>query len=150
MIYRVQLLILNLFYLLMTALYRVINPLINYWLTARLINRELLNVCNWLISNKICINALKTKYIVITYNKNINLPLIKLGKHIIKETNNTKFLGVCFDKNLKFDYHIEYISGKICKSVGVLYRLKNFLPASILELIYLTFIVPYFTYGIEA
>ena len=103
---------------------------------------------NWLISNKICINASKTKYVIFTYNKKINLPLIKIGKHKIKEANNTKFLGVYFDKNLKFDYHIKYISRKISKSVGVLYRLKSFLPASILKLIYLTFIVPYFTFGI--
>ena len=31
-----------------------------------------------------------------------------------------------------------------------MYTLKNFLPAIILKLIYLTFTAPYFTYGIEA
>ena len=104
----------------------VINPLINSRITARLINWELLNVYKRLISNKICINASKTKYIIFTYNKKLNLPLIKLGKHKIKETNNTKCLGVYFDENLKFAYHIKYISGKISESVGVLYRLIFF------------------------
>ena len=53
-------------------------------------------------------------------------------------------------RKIKLDYHIEYVTGKIFKSVGVLYRLRQFLPASILKLIYLTFIVPHFTYGIAA
>ena len=45
---------------------------------------------------------------------------------------------------------MKYIAGKISKVVGVLNRLKNYLPAYILKVIYLTFIVSYFTYGIEA
>ena len=72
---------------------------------------------------------------IFTYNEKINLPVIKLCKHKIKKTNFTKFLGAFFDKNLKCDYHIKYISGKISKSVGVLNRVTKFLPASILKLI---------------
>ena len=73
------------------------------------------------------INSSKTKYMFFTCNNKINLPLIKLDKHKIKETDNIKFLVEYFDTNLKFDYHIKYKAGKISKSVGVLYRLKKLL-----------------------
>ena len=55
-----------------------------------------------------------------------NLPRIELGNHKIKEANRTKFLSVCFDKNLKLDYYIKYIPKIISKSVDVLQRLKFF------------------------
>ena len=74
-----------------------------------------------LFRTKFCINASKITYIFV-YNKKINLSLIKFGKHKIKETNNTKFLDAYFYKNLTFDYHIKYISGKVSKSVDVLYN----------------------------
>ena len=36
-----------------------------------------------------------------SYNRNVNLPFIKIGNDKINETFVTKFLGVHFDKKLK-------------------------------------------------
>ena len=68
----------------------------------------------------------------------------------IQQTDHTKFLGLIIDQNLNFKYHINYISSKISKSVGILFKLKYFLPNDVLKLIYLSFIHPYLNYGIEA
>ena len=54
------------------------------------------------------------------------------------------------DQNLNFKYHINHIASKISKSVGILFKLKYFLPSEVLKLIYLSFIHPYLIYGIEA
>ena len=56
-----------------------------------MINYELKCLSRWPKSNKIRIDADKTKYMLFSFNKNINFPLIKKGKNKINETCVTKF-----------------------------------------------------------
>ena len=51
---------------------------------------------------------------------------------------------------LNFSTHVKYISNKISKSIGILFKLKHFLPVHILKLLYFTLVQPYISYGIEA
>ena len=78
------------------------------------------------------------------------LPIVKMGENIIEETDSIRFLGINIDNNLTFRDHINKISIKIAKSVGLLFKLNKFLPPNILKLIYTALIHPYLTYGIEA
>ena len=114
------------------------------------LNRELDLVSCWLIANKRVVNADKTKYINYSYRRNTKIDLIKIGTIKIKETYSIKFLGVYLDKHLNFRSHISYISMKIAKSIGILHKLKFYLPLKIMKTLYLTFILPYLMYGIEA
>jgi hypothetical protein len=125
-------------------------PFENYILSANQINRELQKVSMWLKANKICINIKKTKYILFSYRRNAHFPCIKIGDGLIEETNSAKFLGIIIDKNLTFKEHISYIGAKISKSIGILNKVKNFLPAEALQIMYRTLIHPYLQYGIEA
>ena len=113
------------------------------------INRELINVNNWLISNKIAINPDKTKYIAFNYRNKPVIDLIRIGNIKIKETNDIKFLGIYLDSNLKFKRHVKYISSKIAKSIGVLNKLKYFLPPVTMRTLYLTFVQPFLLYAIQ-
>ena len=118
--------------------------------TISLINSELENVNRWLKYNKIAINSDKTKFIIFSYRKNINFsPLIKIGGSTIQSADCIKFLGVFVDKHLKFNNHANYISSKLSKSVGILYKLSKYLPTEILKLLYYTLVQPYFNYSIE-
>ena len=54
--------------------------------TAKLFNNELKCLNRWLKSNKISINVDKTKYMLFSYNKNVNFIIIKLGNNKINET----------------------------------------------------------------
>ena len=116
------------------------------------INHELILLNNWLVSNKISVNATKTKYIIFSYRSNVKIRLgnLNIGNEIISEANSIKFLGVFLDNQLKFNIHTNYISNKISKQVGVLYKLNKYLPKEILKLLYNTLILPYISYGIEA
>ena len=118
--------------------------------STKLLNNELNNVYKWLCANKITINKKKTQYMIFSYNKNIMTTDIKIGKNIILETDYTKFLGLFLDNHLTFKYHINEISKKLSKSVGLLYKLNKFLPQKALKIIYSSLINPYITYGIEA
>jgi hypothetical protein len=117
---------------------------------ASVINIELARVQNWIKCNKMCINPDKTRYIVFSYRNNVELPIVELGDNVIQATDSIKFLGVIIDEKLSFQYHVNYISTKLSKSVGILYKLVSFLPPSILRKLYFTLDQPYLCYGIEA
>jgi hypothetical protein len=114
------------------------------------INNELVSVNSWLDTNKICMNVDKTKFITFSYKRNIDIPMLKMGNADISEVDNIKFLGMHLDRHLLFKNHVDYISTKLSKSVGILYKLKYFLPPEILKIIYFSLVQPYIYYGIEA
>ena len=118
--------------------------------SAELINSDLKCLDRWLKLNKISINADKTKYMLFFYNKNVNFPHISVGNNTINETSVTKFLGIHLDKKLNFVNHITETFMKVAKSIGLLYKLNRFLPETILKTLYISFIHPYLSYGIEA
>ena len=102
--------------------------------SAELINSDLKCLDRWLKSNKNSINADKTKYMLFSYNKNLNFPDISVGNNTINETSVTKFLGIHIDKKLNFVNHIIEMSMKVAKSIRLLYKLNRFLPETILKL----------------
>ena len=120
------------------------------------INQELLGVCKWLNANKLTINLNKTNYVIFRSNKKrVNYqPCIKLfdnraNKSIEIECKEfVKYLGLIIDKNLSWKHHIENIASKISKSIGIITRLRHFVPLSTLLNIYRSLIQPYLTYGI--
>ncbi len=59
-----------------------------------------------------------------------------------------KYLGVLIDSNLTWKYHIDNISSKISKAIGIIARLRHFVPVSTLHNIYRCLILPYITYGL--
>ena len=61
--------------------------------SAELINSELKFLDRWLKSNKTSINADKTKYMLFSNNKNVNIPDISVVNNTINETTVTKFFG---------------------------------------------------------
>ena len=107
-------------------------------------------VNNWLNTNKICINIDQTKFINFSYKRQIEIPLLKMGNENIGEVDNIKFLGMHLDKHLTFKYHVEYISNKMSKSIGILYKFKYFLHPEILKIIYLSLVQLYVYYGVVA
>ena len=118
--------------------------------TSLQINRELNVVNKWLIANRISLNYSKTKFIVFTYGRTLDFPLIQIAGNNIQQVNEIKFLGLILDYNLSFKAHISYIANKISKSVGILYKIRDFVPPDVLRSLYYSFIHPYITYGLEA
>ena len=103
----------------------------------------------WILSNKICVNPVKTKFILFSHRNTFHLPLISIGNSIIERTASLKFLGIMVDEHLTFKNHVRYISNKLSRSVGILNKLKFFLPFEALKSIYSAFILPYLNYAIE-
>ena len=61
-----------------------------------------------------------------------------------------KYLGIMIDSDLSWKNHIDFICHKISKSIGIIAKLRNYIPCQLLLSIYHTLITPYLTYGISA
>ena len=118
-------------------------------LISNTLNAELTKINDWLIKNKIQININKSKYILFSYRKNIFLPSIFFNQQLLTNTESIKFLGITLDKNLNFRDHLNLISTKSSKSIGLLFKLNKFLPVNVLETLYFSLVAPLISYGIE-
>ena len=64
----------------------------------------------------------------------------------VKRTKCVKHLGMIVDDKLTSEQHIDYISSKITRNIGILKRIRRFIPRESLLLLYHTLIEPYFKY----
>jgi hypothetical protein len=81
---------------------------------------------------------MKASYLVFRAlnNKMPDMPPLFYGTSPIKKVNEVKYLGLYMDEPLNFKRHIEKLRGKISPMVGMLYKLKFYLPSRILISIY--------------
>ena len=68
----------------------------------------------------------------------------------LEQKHFVKYLGVLIDSHLSWRYHIDYISSKINKGVGIIARLRHLVFTSTLLKIYGSLIEPYISYGLTA
>ena len=61
-----------------------------------------------------------------------------------------KYLGILIDKNLNWKAHIDQIALKISKTIGMIAKLRHFVPLSIIVKLYQSLIFPFLTYGISS
>ena len=73
---------------------------------------------------------------------------VKLDCVSLNRVSSTKFLGVIIDENLTWKNPIDAISKTISRNIGMLTKLKRFVPENILYSLYCTLIFPYINYGV--
>ena len=66
----------------------------------------------------------------------------------LERVNTTKFLGIIIDENLTWKSHIDAISKTISRNIGMLSKMKHYVPGYILYSLYCTLVLPYTNYGI--
>ena len=99
-------------------------------------------------SNRLTLNISKSKYIMITNKRNVEPVSLKINDTSLEQCSSYKYLGVIFDKNLNWKVHIDYICGKISKSVGGLAILRHRTSLSVLREVYHALVNSYIKYGI--
>ena len=107
-----------------------------------LINTELKEVTNWFKTNKLSVNASKTNFMIIgtthqTSKPENNIKVI-LDNVELSRVNKTKFLGVLIDENLTWKDHIDAISKRMSRNIGMINKLKHFVQKGILLSLYYT------------
>ena len=80
------------------------------------------------------------------YDELKGLLALRVGDSLMRRVKQTKSLGVIIDQDLSWDSHIEYISKKIKRNIGILRRLGNTVPQHSLITLHKPLIEPYFRY----
>ena len=111
--------------------------------------KNLKKLYEWLCLNRLSLNISKTNFIIFSPPNTFKKPVtIKIAKKAISEAKYVKYLGVLIDSNLSFKYHIEELTKKVARAIGVLYKIKPFVSAKILTNIYYAIIYPFLLYGV--
>ena len=117
-------------------------------------NIELGKISSWAKQNKIIFNKDKTKVLLITRKKTKQPHLnIYINNGKIEETDSMKYLGILFDKRLRFHHHIEQVTEKSKKLIHALSKSAKInwgLRSDVIKIIYKGAILPLISYGIPA
>ena len=108
---------------------------------------------NWFKANKLSVNATKTNYMIMgtshmTSVKSTGNLSVLLNDTILERVKITKFLGVLIDECLTWKHHIDCIAKTISRNIGVMNKLKYYIPTRILHTLYCSLVSPYLNYAI--
>ena len=115
-----------------------------YELESSVVN-ELSLFSDWFMANKLSLNISKTNFMVFN-NSRHHVFNISINGQKLDPSKSVKFLGVIIDNKLTWQEHINNISSKIARGIGVIGRLRHLLPKRILRTIYLTLVYPHLMY----
>jgi len=113
------------------------------------INEELNKLHAWFCKNKLTLHPDKSRYIVYTRDKLINIKLG--GKSLMRcgyglQEEGVKFLGVLIDENLDWKLQTKKVKKKIGKGNYLLWRYRNNLSTGMKKTIYESFVRTHLTY----
>ena len=80
------------------------------------------------------------------HHKTVDNINISIDNVPIKRTEVIKFLGLYIDPLLSWSSHISKITTSVSKIIGVLYKIKYFVPDHVLKSLYNTLILPHLNY----
>ena len=105
---------------------------------------------SWLIANRLTLNVLETEFMLVGSRQRVATLTQELDLSIngisLKRVNRSKCLGVEIDEFLTWDAHIFSVSKKVSSGIGVLKKIKPFVPTSNLISVYQSIVEPYLDY----
>ena len=104
----------------------------------------------WLCANRLSLNVSKTEFIVFRPPKKTlsNRIVLTLNRTKIYESTKIKYLGLILDARLSWKDHICELAKKLSRSVGMLYKSRDFCPTSILKSLYYSIFHSHLSYGL--
>ena len=108
---------------------------------------QLNNIINWFRLNKLTLNIKKTKLMLFGTKQNLTkFDDIKLNydSEEIERVDKFKYLGVILDPTLSWDDHVQFLSNNVSKRIGVVCRVKYFLPPCTLNKLAKALVFPHF------
>ena len=124
----------------------------NIELVSVLINSELNKIADWLAVNKLSLNVQKTKFMIFHYRQRIltenDIPHLMINNTLIEQVTEFNFLGLTVNEFMNWHSHTQKIANKISRTLGVMNRLKRYLPISAMKLMYDSLILSHLQFGI--
>ena len=101
-------------------------------LISTLINSELNKIVDWLAVNKLSLNVQKTKFMIFHYRQRVltenEIPCLMINNTLIELVTEFYFLGLTVNEYMNWNSHVQEIANKISRTLGVMKRLKLYLP----------------------
>ena len=73
-------------------------------------------------------------------------PTITINDNQVSQITTAKSLGVTIDNKLDWSSHIDKLTKKVTSGIGVIKRIRHFVPQATLHLIYQALMKPHFDY----
>ena len=115
------------------------------------VNIDLRNLCKWLKSNKISLNASKTELLLFRHpNKELNYNLkIKIDGKKLLPSKYVKYLGLYIDSHLKWNFHTDILAPKLSRAIGMISKIRHYVNQNTLRTIYFGIFSSILTYGCQ-
>lgn len=115
------------------------------------LNNSMVGIKSWCNNNKMAINNGKTKSMLVTTrqkckrlpSQNLN---INLDEENLDQVECDKILGVTIDTHLSWNEHINNVARKVSQNIGLLRRIRQYLPTFARRTFYMAYIQPHFDY----
>ena len=114
------------------------------------VNEDLNLISQWLADNLLTLNCTKSKFLLFSSSsrlKSFTNISIFVNDHQLTRERTIKYLGITFSENLTWSDHLNKISTKINQRIGLLRRVKDFLPTKARLTVYNALILPLFDYA---
>jgi len=87
-----------------------------------------------LVSNKLSLNYSKTSNMIVSHKNNQLTDFdVKINHQTFTRTTCVKYLGDFIDDKLTWSNHIAYLKNKLSRSIGLFYRIRQYLSDSALK-----------------
>ena len=113
------------------------------------LNQELVGVADWMYLHKLTLNVSKSKVMLFgspQKTNKIDSFEVELNCDILETVTEFKYLGIWYDRNLKWNRHIDVLGSKIAQKLGVIKRLRQFVDKYTLQILYNTLVLPHIDY----
>ena len=74
--------------------------------------------------------------------------IVKFGRKNIQRENCVRFLGILLDANLNWKHHINELSKKLSRTLGLFYKIRQYVALEILKQLYYSLLYSFVSYGI--
>ena len=118
----------------------------------KLINHDLSLLVQWLRSNKISLNTSKTEILIFrpkgkSITKHLNF---RISGEKINTSSTVNYLGVLLHENLQWQTHIDSLITKLSRAVGLLSKIRYYVPKYLLRTIYFSIFNSHMIYTCQA
>ena len=110
------------------------------------INRILIQISQWFVSNRLSLNVSKSFYQIYSNCSGAQDFDICLNGSKVSRVSSIRYLGAIIDYNLKWNGHINSVCKKISSNIGVMSRAKYFISSKELLLLYNSLVLPHINY----
>ena len=115
------------------------------------VNRDLKLVVQWIRANKLSLNTGKTKIAIFkSRNRKITKHLnFRISGQKIVPVDSVQYLGLTLQSDLHWKTHLTSLEKKLSRSIGLLSKIRHYVPKFLLKTIYYSIFNSHLIYGCE-